>query len=94
MILQGNVIKALNDFIVRTPSKYVTFQQNLVAIGTEVWEYNNFSLFRDLLKLRDQSVIWLYLMPFKVSHHPTKFGGHKPASASDDIKFLICHVIS
>ena len=32
-------------------------------------------------------------LPALLSHHPTKFGGHK-SCASKDILFLVCHVTS
>ena len=53
MILQDQVIKASNDFMVRSPSKYLTILPCLVAIGTVVAEYNSFSFSRDLAKPRD-----------------------------------------
>ena len=31
--------------------------------------------------------------PLKVAHHTAKFGGHKHCG-SEDIKVLVCHVIS
>ena len=34
--LQDDVIKALNDFMVRSPSRYVTILPNLVAISTAI----------------------------------------------------------
>ena len=60
-----------------------------------MWKYiiNDFSLPRDLAKACDQRVIWLYYCELlNVSHHPTKFGGHRD-SASGDLIVLVCHVI-
>ena len=36
MNLQDHVIKALNDYMVKSPSRYVTILPSLVAIGTVV----------------------------------------------------------
>ena len=41
---------------------------------------------------RDQCVMWLYRWgPIILSHHPAKFGVHRPCE-SKDMTFLICHV--
>ena len=42
MALQDHVIKALNDFAVRSPSRYVTIPPNLVAIVTVTVEIPKF----------------------------------------------------
>ena len=40
--LQDDVIKALNDFMVRSPSRYVTILPNLVAISTAILDIRLF----------------------------------------------------
>ena len=51
-------------------------------------------LSHDVRRPRDQSLISLYgSEPLKVSHHPTKCGGHGYCG-SGDIKVLVCQVIS
>ena len=51
-------------------------------------------LSRDLAKPHDQKFMWLYgKEPIKLSCHPAKFGGHNHSSG-EDIKFLVCHLIS
>ena len=116
--LQGHLIKPLNDFMVRSPSTYVTIVPSLLAISSVVVNI--------LYSLsRDQSVMWLYdghnhscnrdIMgffvtwpckttwsklcmtlwkePLKVSHHPTKFGGHRHCGKEDKM-ILVYHIIS
>ena len=40
----------------------------------------------------DQRIMLLYMLePFKVSHHPAKFGCHRH-SGSGDIMVFVCHV--
>ena len=62
--LQDHVIKVLNDFMVKNPSRYITKLPSLLVIGTvdikavnRQWMYNSFSLSRDLARPRDQKVI-------------------------------------
>ena len=57
--LKDNVIKALNDFMVSSPSRNVTILLGLVAIGTEMvdWRYNNSSFPLDLARPRNQKVM-------------------------------------
>ena len=70
--LQDHVLKGLNDFMVRSPSRYVTILPSLVAM----WRYNGFSLSPDLARPRDQRAMWLYgWESIKVNYHPTKFRG-------------------
>ena len=54
---------------------------------------DDFSLSRDLSRLRDQKVMWLYRQePIEVGYHPATFGGHKH-SDNGDIVILVGHVI-
>ena len=62
--LQDHVIKVLNDFMVKNPSRYITKPPSLLAIGTvdikavnRKWMHNSFSLSRDLAGPRDQKAI-------------------------------------
>ena len=57
--LKDHVIKALNEFMLSRPSRYVTILPSLVAIGTVMvdWRYNNFSLPLDLVRPRNQKVM-------------------------------------
>ena len=51
-----------------------------------------FSLSRDLAKLHNQRVIWLYGQePIKVSYHPAKSGSHRLCVG--DIMVLVCDII-
>ena len=42
MTLQDHMIKALYDFMVRSPAKYVTLIPSLAAIGTVIVEIKKF----------------------------------------------------
>ena len=54
----------------------------LLAIATVVSSYNDFSVWCDLTRSRDQRVMWLYMHePIKVSFRPAKFGGHRHCSS-------------
>ena len=51
---QDHVIKVLNDFMVRIPSRYVIILPSLVVIGTVA---NRFSLSLDLARSRNQKAM-------------------------------------
>ena len=62
--LQDHVIKVLNDFMVKNPSRYITKLPSLLDIGTvdikalnRKCMQNRFSLSRDLAGPRDQKAI-------------------------------------
>ena len=55
-------------------------------------KFNGFSLSLNLVRQRNQRVMWLYAKdPFKVSYHPTKFGDHSHLGTGDT--FSVFHVI-
>ena len=94
--LKDHVIKALNEFMLSRPSRYVTILPSLVAIGTVMvdWRYNNFSLPLDLVRPRNQKVMWFYgLESFMVSHHSFmvshKFGGHRHCGNGDTMLLVV-----
>ena len=55
--LQDYVIKELNDFMVRSPTRYFTILPSLLAIGTVAVEIYIFSLSRDFARLHDQKTM-------------------------------------
>ena len=94
--LKDHVIKALNEFMLSRPSRYVTILPSLVAIGTVMvdWRYNNFSLPLDLVRPRNQKVMWFYgLESFMVSHHSFivshKFVGHRHCGNGDTMLLVV-----
>ena len=94
--LKDHVIKALNEFMVSSPSRYVTILPSLVAIGTVMvdWRYNNFSLPLDLVRPRNEKVMWFYgLESFLVSHHSFivshKFGDHRHCGNGDTMLLVV-----
>ena len=58
MTLQDHVIKALNDFMVTSLTRYVTILAILVA--TVIMVVDSFNLSRDVTRPRNQKVMCLY----------------------------------
>ena len=56
IISQNHLIKVSFDFMRRSPSRQVSILQKLVAITTLVVGYNEFSLPRELQRLRNKGV--------------------------------------
>ena len=53
------------------------------------WSYNGFSFSRDLVRTSDQKSGWPQQQELlKVSHHPTKFGGHIYHGCGDIMVFV------
>ena len=96
VIKQDHIIKGSGDYNDRGPQgnpTSVTILPSLVTIGTLYWRYISFILSRDFTRPRYQSIIWLSgLEPLKISHHLTKFGGHRHCGSGDIV--LFCHAIS
>ena len=58
MTLQDHVIKALNDFMVTSPTRYVAILAILAA--TVIMDVDSFNLSRDVTRSRNQKVMCLY----------------------------------
>ena len=54
------MIKELNDFMDRSPTRYFTILPSLVAIGTVAVEIYSFSLSRGFARPHDKKVMSLY----------------------------------
>ena len=84
---QEHIIEESNYFMGQSSSLCVTTLRSSLAICFV------FNLPRDLTRPSDLRAMWLYRKKlFKVSHQPTKFGGHKHCG-SRDIKVLVCLAI-
>ena len=87
------LIKESDDFTERNSSLYI-YSHPAKTDSHRYLIYNYISLSRDLTRLGDYTVMWLYGQKLlKVSHHPATFLGHKHCG-SGDIMVLVCHVIS
>ena len=78
VILQVDVIKKSCDLMDRNPSRKVTILSSLVTISTSGVETKWFSV----VTWSSKSLWWKrhitsWLGAFTVSHHPTRFGGHR-----------------
>ena len=93
VISRDHVIKELFDFMVWSPSRYVTTLTSLLVIGIVV-VCNGFSLSNDLTWPRDKMVMSQFGQePIKASYHLAKFGGYS-YSDSGVIVVLVCYAIS
>ena len=86
------MIKALNDFMFRSPLRYVAIVRSMVAIGT--------CGSRDIILLvchvisQDHVIKGSFdyrLKPMKVSYQISKFGGHSYCG-SRVMMLFVCHV--
>ena len=94
VILQDNTFKGQATLEVRAHQGKLSFCQIWWSQGVWQGRYNGFCLSNDLARPGDQSSKLFYgQKPHKVSHYPTKSGGHRRGD-SDNVMVLVCHVIS
>ena len=88
------ILNGLWNFIGSNPSRWATILSSLLATGTLEVEKQWSSSATWLCKTTRSGCCRLTVLePFKISHHPTKFHGHRHCG-SGDVMALSYHVMS